>query len=118
MDTANADINAMLATIDADISDMAEAVDKAIDDAAWAGHVGSFAGPGSTGSLAEAALGFFRSHPNWTGDASKGVKILKVAVRGEWGVAETDSLSEAYKLAEELCTRRTQRHAEGGRTPA
>lgn len=89
-DPANADANAMLATIDADIHDLAEATEKAIDDASWAGHVGSFAGPGSTSGLASAALDFFRGHPNWTGDASKQVEVLAVAVRGDWGVAETD----------------------------
>lgn len=90
LDPSREDVNAMLATVDADISDMAEAVEKAVDDATWAGNVGSFAGPGSTSELAAAALGFFRSHPNWTGKADKKVQVLKVAVRGDWGVAETD----------------------------
>jgi len=90
LDPSREDVNAMLATVDADIQDMAEAMEKAIDDAAWAGHVGSFAGPGSTGGLADAALEFFRSHPNWTGNKDKRVEVLKVAVRGDWGVAETD----------------------------
>jgi len=90
MDPANADINAMLATIDADISDAAEAMEKEIDDATWAGNIASFNGPGTTVALAKSAVEFFRSHPNWTGDSSKGVEILDVAVRGEWAVAETD----------------------------
>lgn len=90
MDPANADINDMLATIDADIQDLAVAAEKAIDDAKWAGNIGSFAGPGSTDSLAKAALNFFKSHPNWTGKADKKVEVLKVAVRGNWEVAETD----------------------------
>ncbi len=90
LDPSREDVNAMLATIDADIQDLAETAQKAIDDAAWAGHVGSFAGPGSTGSLAAAALDFFRAHPNWTGKPEKKVEVLKVAVRGDWTVAETD----------------------------
>ncbi len=90
LDPSREDVNAMLATVDADISDMAEALEKAIDDATWAGHTSSFAGPGATSELAAAALEFFRSHPNWTGAAEKKVEVLAVAVRGDWGVAETD----------------------------
>ncbi len=90
LDPANPDINTMLARIDADIQDTAAAADKAVDDAAWAGNTGSFAGPGSTSDLAHAALDFFRSHPNWTGRSEKKVEVLKVAVRGDWAIAETD----------------------------
>lgn len=89
-DPTNADVNAMLAPIDADIQDLAEVAQQAIDNAAWAGNVGTFGGPGSTSDLAAAALDFFRSHPNWKGKPEQHVEVLKVAVRGDWGVAETD----------------------------
>jgi len=90
LDAANAGINDMLATIDAQIQGLTEAVESEIDAAKWAGNVGSFAGPGSPAKLAAAAKDFFSSHPNWTGKAEKKVEVLKVAVRGEWQVAETD----------------------------
>jgi len=90
LDPSNADINAMLATVDADIASLAEAVEQEIDAATWAGNTGSFAGPGSTRELAAAALDFFRSHPNWGGKTDKKVEVLAVAVRGDWDVAETD----------------------------
>jgi hypothetical protein len=90
LDPANADANAMLATVDADIQDLEQAAAVEIDGAKWAGNVSSFAGPGSTSELAAAALEFFRAHPNWTGKPEKQVEVLKVAVRGDWGVAETD----------------------------
>jgi len=90
LDSANADVNAMLATVDVEVQDLEQAATAAIDGATWAGNASSFAGPGSTSELAAAALEFFRSHPNWTGKPEKKVEVLEVAVRGDWGVAETD----------------------------
>jgi len=88
-DTSNTGVNEMLVDIDQRITAVAEKIEKEINEKEWAGHIGDFAGPGSTGSLAQSALEYFKGNPRWNPEG-KEVEILAVAVRGQWEIAETD----------------------------
>ena len=55
------------------------------------------------GELAAAALGFFRSHPNWTGKPDKKVEVLDVAVaRAAEFAALTPYYYAAFESEDEL----------------
>ncbi|MHB8994803.1 MAG: hypothetical protein ACYC63_06115 [Armatimonadota bacterium] len=88
-DPANKYANERLATMDQEIADLQKAIEKEIDSKSWAGHIGSFSGPGTTSGLAQEALNFLRQSKEW-GAGKRKEKILAVAVRGPWQVAEKD----------------------------
>lgn len=90
LDAANNGINRMLVTIDSEIEALAATPEVAIDAARWGGEVAAFAGPGTVRELAAAALEFLRDHPDWGGDHSRRIEVLRCAVRGEWGAAAAD----------------------------
>jgi len=82
-DAGNEFANDRLATIDADIDALAKAIEDAIDARKWAGNA-----DGTPGHV-QAALEFFRNHPNW-GKNEKATEVLAVCVRGDWVPGERD----------------------------
>jgi len=97
-DPNNAGINDMLSTVDQKIDEVAEKIEKDIDQKKWAGNVANFAGPGDAKKLAATALDYFRNHNQWgKNPKAKGIEVLGVAVRGQWGVAETNILGQVIQ---------------------
>lgn len=82
-DPGNEFANDRMATIDADIDALGKAIEAAIDGRKWAGNA-----QGAPG-YAQAALEFFRNHPNW-GKNEKATEVLAVCVRGDWVPGERD----------------------------
>lgn len=88
-DTADQDVNRLMAELDVMAAEMSARIEKEIDARTWAGDVSGFPGPGSTADLSGAALDFIRKHPNWN-PSGRGTEIIAVSVRGPWDVGTKD----------------------------
>ena len=88
-DTADQDVNRLMAELDVMAAEMSARIEKEIDARTWAGDVSGFPGPGSTADLSSAALDFIRKHPNWN-PSGRGTEIIAVSVRGPWDVGTKD----------------------------
>lgn len=89
LDPNNAEAHAQAALIDQVIAMAAKSIEQEADATVWPGHVAEFAGPGTTSGLAQSAVEYFTAEKTWGGGERK-IKVLAVAVRGDWQPAETN----------------------------
>ena len=96
-DPGNGGINQMLSAIDEKIHAVAGKIEKDIDSKNWKGHIKNFAGPGDPKMLAKTALQYFKNSKQWGKNPKVKVEILKVSVRGQWKMAETNILGQVIQ---------------------